>query len=84
MYIRLVLVGRPCERCLLLQQFPTCFIRLICMVLAMEGRWLYSYCFVGCCFQDLFTIAKVILEEQYFPSNSHDFNKSARFFLSMK
>ena len=25
------------------------------------GRWLYSCCFVGCCFQDLFNIACIIL-----------------------
>ena len=33
----------------------------------MGGRWLYSCCFVGCCFQDLFNIACSILEE--FPSS---------------
>ena len=27
----------------------------------MGGRWLYSYCFVRCCFQDLFNIARSIL-----------------------
>ena len=27
------------------------------MVFEMGGRWPYSCCFVGCCFQDLFNIA---------------------------
>ena len=27
----------------------------------MGGRWLYSYCFVECCFQDLFKIVPTIL-----------------------
>ena len=39
---------------LLLQQCPTCRVCLIWMVLEMGGRWPYSYCFVGSCFQDLF------------------------------
>ena len=26
----------------------------------MGGRWPYSYCFVGCCFQDLFNITRSI------------------------
>ena len=43
---------------LLFQQCPTYLARLIWMVLKMESRWLYSCCFVGCCFQDLFNIAR--------------------------
>ena len=43
---------------LLLQRCPTCF---IWMVLEMGGKWLYSCCFVRCCFQDLFNIAFSIL-----------------------
>ena len=31
------------------------------MVLELRGRWPYSYCFVECCFQDLFNIARNIL-----------------------
>ena len=33
----------------------------------MWGRWLYSCCFVGCCFQNLFNIACSIFVQ--FPSN---------------
>ena len=40
---------------LLLQLCPTCFVRLTWMVCQMWGKWPYSCCFVGCCFQDLFT-----------------------------
>ena len=31
------------------------------LVLEMEGKWLYSSCFVGCCFVDLLDIARSIL-----------------------
>ena len=63
--------ARPCEgvhgrrslmsSSLLLQQCPACLIRLIWMVFEMGGRWPYICCFVGCCFQDLFNIARSIL-----------------------
>ena len=46
---------------LLLQQCPTCFVRLISMVLEMGRRWPCSGCFVECCFLDLFKIACNIL-----------------------
>ena len=46
---------------LLLQQCPTCSVCLIWMVLVIGGRWPYSCCFAGYCFQDLFTIACNIL-----------------------
>ena len=46
---------------LLLQQCPACLVRLIWIVFVMCGRWPYSCCFVGCCFQDLFNIARSIL-----------------------
>ena len=46
---------------LLLQQCPTCLFHLIWMVLEMGGKCTYSYCFVGCCFQDLFNMAHCIL-----------------------
>ena len=63
--------ARPCERVhrstslmclsLLFQQCPACLVHLILIVFMMDGRWLYSYCFVGCCFQDLFNIPHSIL-----------------------
>ena len=46
---------------LLLQQCPTYLVRLILVVLEIECRWSYSYCFVEFCFQDLFNIARSIL-----------------------
>ena len=47
---------------LLFQQCPACLVRLTCIVFVMGGRWLYSWCLVGCCRQDLFNIALNILE----------------------
>ena len=44
-----------------LQQCPACLVRLILIVFVISGRWPYSYCFVGCCLQDLFNIARSIL-----------------------
>ena len=38
---------------LLLQQCPACLVRLTCIVFVMGGRWPYSWCFVGCCCQEL-------------------------------
>ena len=38
---------------LLLQQCPACLVRLTWIVFVMGGRWLYSWCLVGCCRQDL-------------------------------
>ena len=46
---------------LLLQQCPTCPVRLIAKIFVMGGRWPYSCCFVGFCLQDLFNIACNIL-----------------------
>ena len=46
---------------LLLQQCPACLVRLTWMVFVMGGRWPYSWCFVRCYCQDLFTIARNIL-----------------------
>ena len=46
---------------LLLQQCPTCLVRLTWIVFMMGGRWPYSWCLVGCCRQDLFHIACSIL-----------------------
>ena len=45
---------------LLLQQCSACLVRLIWMVFEMGGRWPYSCCFVGCCFQDSFNIARSV------------------------
>ena len=46
---------------LLLQQYPACLVHLAWIVFAMEGKWLYSWCLVGCCCQDLFNIARNFL-----------------------
>ena len=46
---------------LLLQQCPACLVRLILIVFMTGGRWLYSCCFVWCCLQDLFNIARNVL-----------------------
>ena len=46
---------------LLLQQCSACLARLTCIVFMMGGKWLYSWCLVGCCCQDLFNIALNIL-----------------------
>ena len=71
-----VLVGRPAfarpyvgvhkstslmSSSLLLQQCPAYLVHLIWIVFVMGGRWLYSWCLVGCCHQDLFNIARNIL-----------------------
>ena len=62
---------RPCEGVLrntpltsssqLLQQCPACLVRLILIVFVIGVKWPYSCCFVGCCLQDLFNIARSIL-----------------------
>ena len=46
---------------LLLQQCPTCLVNLIRIVFVMGRGWPYNWCFVGCCRQDLFNIARNIL-----------------------
>ena len=63
--------ARPCEgvhksmllmsSSLLLQLCPRCLVHLILIVFMMSGRWLYSCCFVGCCLEILFNIARSIL-----------------------
>ena len=45
---------------LFLQQCPASLVRLTWIVFVMGGRWPYSWCFVGCCRQDLFNIARNI------------------------
>ena len=51
---------------LLLPQRSACVVRLIWMVLEMGSKCQYSYCFVECCYQDLFNLACCILGQ--FPS----------------
>ena len=51
---------------LLLQQCPECVVRLTWIVFVMGGRWPYSWCFSGCCLQDLYNIARSIFV--YLPS----------------
>ena len=46
---------------LFIQQYPTCLVCLNWIVLELGCKWPYSYCFVGCCFQDLFNITHTIL-----------------------
>ena len=46
---------------LLLQQCLACLVRLTLIVFVMGGRWPYSWCFLGCCCQDLFNIACKLL-----------------------
>ena len=46
---------------LLFQQCPACLVHLILIFFVMGSRWLCSWCFVGCCLQDLFKIARRIL-----------------------
>ena len=56
---------------LLLQQCSACLVRLTRIVFVMGGRWSYSWCFVGCCLQDLFNIARsnlVQLPSSFFSS----------------
>ena len=50
---------------LLLQQCPACLVRLTWIVFVMGGRWPYSWCFVGCCRQDLFNIAHNSSDDLY-------------------
>ena len=69
-YLNIPTPARPCEEVhsrtslmsssLILQ---LCLVGLIWIVLEMGGRWLCSYCFVGCGFEDLFNIARSILEQ---------------------
>ena len=46
---------------LLLQQCPECLVRLTWIVFVIGSAWSYSSCFVGCCLQDLFNIARSLL-----------------------
>ena len=40
---------------------PACLVHLTWIIFLMGGRWSYSWCFVGCCLQDLFNIPHSIL-----------------------
>ena len=46
---------------LLLQQCPACLVRLTWIVFVMGATWQYGWCFVGCCLQDMVSIARSIL-----------------------
>ena len=46
---------------LLLQECLAFLVRLNWIVFVMGGMWPYSWCFVGCCRQDLFNIARRVL-----------------------
>ena len=48
--------ARPC-----FSSSPACLICLTWIVFVMGGRWPYSWCFEGCCLQDLFNIGRSIL-----------------------
>ena len=81
-----------------LEQCPTCLVCLIWMVLEMGRRWPYSCCFVGCCSQDLFNIARTILVQlssrffsirfhvvhPYSRMDTNDAWKKSRFILSYR
>ena len=51
---------------LLLQQCPECLVHLTLIVCVMGGRWPYNWCLVGCCCQDLFNIARSILNKHFY------------------
>ena len=48
----------PMSLSLLLQQCPAYLVRLTWIIFVMGGRWQYSCFFMGCCLQDLFSIAR--------------------------
>ena len=59
---------------LLLQQCPACLVRRTWIVFVTGDMWLYSWCLVGCCRQDLFNIARNFsLLRQTFPENYKPF-----------
>ena len=45
---------------LFLQQCPACLVCLTWIVFVMGGRWLYSWCLVGCCRQDLLMLRAIL------------------------
>ena len=68
-------LARPCEGVhrrtslksspLLFQLCPACLVRRILMIFEMGSCWPYNCCFVGYCFQDLFSIL-VLLPSSFF------------------
>ena len=46
---------------LLFLKCPACLVFLTWIVFVMGRKWPYSCCFVGCCLQDLFNIARSII-----------------------
>ena len=56
---------------LLLEQYPACLVRPIWMVLVMGGWWLYSCCFVGCCFHGFFNTVFAIAVKIFLHALSH-------------
>ena len=44
---------------LLLQQCPVCLVHLTWIVFVMGGWWPYSWCFVGCCRQNMYIILTI-------------------------
>ena len=75
--------ARPCvgvhkstslmSKSLLLQQCPTCLVRLTWIVFVIGGRWPYSWCLVGCCRQDLLCIhtLRVLFSKLFPPQIQH-------------
>ena len=63
---RMLLICSP----LLLEQCPACLVSLTWMFYEMGGKWLYNYCLVWCCFQDLFKTAGNILYFSFSPDVS--------------
>ena len=55
---------------LLLQQCPACLVRLTWIDFVMGGRWPYIWCFVGCCRQDLFNIARKLVDKFTYQGSS--------------
>ena len=55
----------------LLQQCPACLVRPTLIVFVIGGKWPYSWCFLGCCLQDLFKIAFMCCYRQAFSSYAH-------------
>ena len=51
----------PISSSWLLQQCSACLAHFTWMVCEMGGKWLYRWCFVKCCFQDLFKTAYIFL-----------------------
>ena len=56
-YVRVLKCTSLMSLSLLLQQCPACLVCLTWIFFVMGGKWPYSWCFVGCCLQDLFNIA---------------------------